>query len=127
MAPFATDLDHPRNMCLLLNGDVLVAETNGPPRPDDNTGIKGWFFRYLQKRGGGGVPSAKLEQNPQRHPAGSLPQFVAFALLRLLRGIVIRPKSSCWAVNGPAGKCPMLMRSPRHFTFASAHRWPGAT
>jgi len=55
---FASGLDHPRNLYVLPNGDVLVAETNGPPRPDDNTGLKGWFVKYFQKKGGGGVPSA---------------------------------------------------------------------
>ena len=55
---FASGLDHPRNLYVLPNGDVLVAETNGPPRPDDNDGIKGWFFKYFQKKAGGAVPSA---------------------------------------------------------------------
>ncbi len=58
VAAFAADLDHPRNLYVLPNGDVLVAETNGPPRPDDNEGIKGWFFKFFQKKGGGAVPSA---------------------------------------------------------------------
>jgi glucose/arabinose dehydrogenase len=43
---------------VLPNGDVLVAETNAPPRPDDNKGIRGWFFKRFQKKAGGGVPSA---------------------------------------------------------------------
>ena len=55
---FATGLDHPRWLHVLPNGDVLVAETNAPPRPEDNKGIKGWFFRRFQKKAGGGVPSA---------------------------------------------------------------------
>jgi glucose/arabinose dehydrogenase len=38
--PFATGLDHPRWLLPLPNGDVLVAETNSPPKPDDNKGIK---------------------------------------------------------------------------------------
>jgi len=58
VAAFASGLDHPRNLYVLPNGDVLVAETNGPPRPDDNTGIKGWFFKYFQKKAGAAVPSA---------------------------------------------------------------------
>jgi glucose/arabinose dehydrogenase len=41
---FARDLDHPRWLHVLPNGDVLVAETNAPPRPDDAKGIKGWFL-----------------------------------------------------------------------------------
>ena len=54
---FAHDLDHPRWLYVLPNGDVLVSETNAPKRPDDAKGIKGFFFRFFQKRAGGGVPS----------------------------------------------------------------------
>ncbi|MEO5590519.1 MAG: sorbosone dehydrogenase family protein [Gemmatimonadaceae bacterium] len=55
---FAAGLDHPRWLYVLPNGDVLVAETNAPKRPDDGKGIAGFFFRYFQKKAGGGVPSA---------------------------------------------------------------------
>jgi glucose/arabinose dehydrogenase len=55
---FARGLDHPRWLYVLPNGDVLVAETNAPPRPDHAKGIKGWFFKRFQKKAGGGVPSA---------------------------------------------------------------------
>ena len=55
---FATALEHPRWLYVLPNGDVLVAETNAPVRPDDNKGIKGWFFKKEQKKAGGAVPSA---------------------------------------------------------------------
>ncbi len=55
---FARGLDHPRWLYVLPNGDVLVAETNAPPRPDDGKGLKGWFFRRFQKKAGGAVPSA---------------------------------------------------------------------
>ena len=55
---FATGLDHPRWLHVLPNGDVLVAETNAPPRPDDGKGIKGWFMKIFMKRAGGAVPSA---------------------------------------------------------------------
>ena len=58
VAAFATGLAHPRWLLVLPNGDVLVAETNAPPKPDDNRGIKGWFFRRYQKNAGGAVPSA---------------------------------------------------------------------
>ena len=58
VAPFARDLDHPRWLHVLPNGDVLVAETNAPPRPADNKGIKGFFFKKFQKKAGGAVPSA---------------------------------------------------------------------
>ncbi|HET9314946.1 MAG TPA: sorbosone dehydrogenase family protein, partial [Vicinamibacteria bacterium] len=55
---FARGLEHPRWLHVLPNGDVLVAETNAPPRPKDNTGLKGWFFKKFQKKAGGAVPSA---------------------------------------------------------------------
>ncbi len=58
VAAFARGLDHPRWLYVLPNGDVLVAETNGPVRPDDAKGIKGWFFKRFQKKAGAGVPSA---------------------------------------------------------------------
>ena len=56
--PFVTHLNHPRWLYVLPNGDVLVAETNAPPRPDDGKGLKGWFFKRYQKKAGGTVPSA---------------------------------------------------------------------
>jgi len=55
---FARGLNHPRWLYVLPNGDVLVAETNAPKRPDDGKGIKGFFFRLFQAKSGGGVPSA---------------------------------------------------------------------
>jgi glucose/arabinose dehydrogenase len=44
---FAEALDHPRWIYVLPNGDVLVAETNAPPRPESGKGLKGWFFMEL--------------------------------------------------------------------------------
>jgi glucose/arabinose dehydrogenase len=55
--PFASNLDHPRWLYVLPNGDVLVAETNAPKRPDDNKGIKGFFFKFFLGKGGGAAPS----------------------------------------------------------------------
>ncbi|MCK0511670.1 PQQ-dependent sugar dehydrogenase [Aromatoleum buckelii] len=55
---FAGDLDHPRWLYVLPNGDVLVAETNAPPRPKDRQGIKGWVMAQVMKRAGAAVPSA---------------------------------------------------------------------
>ena len=55
---YASGLDHPRWLYVLPNGDVLVAETNAPPKPEDGKGIKGWFMKKVQKRAGAGVPSA---------------------------------------------------------------------
>ena len=55
---FASGLDHPRWLYVLPNGDVLVAETNAPERPEDSKGIKGWMMNMVMKRAGAGVPSA---------------------------------------------------------------------
>ena len=55
---YATGLDHPRWLHVLPNGDVLVAESNGPPRPDDARGIKGWAANLVMERAGATVPSA---------------------------------------------------------------------
>jgi glucose/arabinose dehydrogenase len=55
---FAGELNHPRWLYVLPNGDVLVAETNAPVRPDDNKGLKGWFIKRYMKQAGAAVPSA---------------------------------------------------------------------
>ena len=55
---FATGLDHPRAVYVLPNGDVLVAETNAPPKPDDGRGIRGWAQKLFQKQAGAITPSA---------------------------------------------------------------------
>ncbi|MGH6918978.1 MAG: PQQ-dependent sugar dehydrogenase [Geminicoccaceae bacterium] len=58
VAAFADDLDHPRWLYVLPNGDVLVAESNAPPRPEDDEGIMGWAMSFFMARAGAGVPSA---------------------------------------------------------------------
>jgi glucose/arabinose dehydrogenase len=55
---FARGLEHPRWVYVLPNGDVLVAETNAPPRPEDMKGIKGRAMKAVMKRAGAAAPSA---------------------------------------------------------------------
>ena len=55
---FAEGLDHPRWLHVLPNGDVLVAESNAPPKPKDDASIKGFFMKLFMKQAGAGVPSA---------------------------------------------------------------------
>jgi hypothetical protein len=55
---FARDLDHPRWLYVLPNGDVLVAETNAPPKPEDGKGLKGMIMKAVMARAGAGTPSA---------------------------------------------------------------------
>ena len=57
VSAFAEKLDHPRWLYVLPNGDVLVAETNAPPKPDDSKGIRGWVMGKVMGRAGAGVPS----------------------------------------------------------------------
>ena len=55
---YARGLDHPRWLYVLPNGDVLVAETNAPPKPDDSKGIKGAIMQMQMKKAGAATPSA---------------------------------------------------------------------
>ncbi|CAN5237635.1 sorbosone dehydrogenase family protein [soil metagenome] len=55
---FATGLDHPRWLYRLPNGDVLVAETNAPPKPPGKSeGIKGFIMGLVMKKAGAGPVS----------------------------------------------------------------------
>ncbi len=54
--PFAEDLDHPRWLHLLPNGDVLVAETNAPARSGEH-GLKHFIMKKVQARAGAGMAS----------------------------------------------------------------------
>jgi glucose/arabinose dehydrogenase len=58
VSALATGLEHPRWVYVLPNGDVLVAETNAPPKPEDGKGIKAWFMKLFMKKAGAGTPSA---------------------------------------------------------------------
>lgn len=55
---YATGLDHPRWLYVLPNGDVLVAETNAPQRPDDAKGLRAWVQGLFQKFAGAKTLSA---------------------------------------------------------------------
>ncbi len=52
---FAKGLSHPRWLYTLPNGDVLVAETNGPAKSDDNKGFMGWAQKLVMGRAGATV------------------------------------------------------------------------
>ncbi len=53
---FASGLTHPRWLYVLPNGDVLVAETNAPPQPEQ-TGLMAWVTTMVMGWAGAGVPS----------------------------------------------------------------------
>src|SRR5712675_2034969 len=44
---FATGLQHPRWLYVLPNGDVLVAESDGPPWPEEGKGVKGFIYQTV--------------------------------------------------------------------------------
>jgi glucose/arabinose dehydrogenase len=53
---FARGLNHPRSILMLPNGDVLVAESNAPPK-ELSQGIRGFVMKMVMDRAGAGVPS----------------------------------------------------------------------
>ncbi|KRE11713.1 sorbosone dehydrogenase [Bosea sp. Root483D1] len=56
---FASALDHPRWLYELPNGDVLVAESNAPPKPEGKEGgLRGWVQGLFMQRAGARAPSA---------------------------------------------------------------------
>ncbi|MBV9420658.1 MAG: sorbosone dehydrogenase family protein, partial [Alphaproteobacteria bacterium] len=54
---FADGLTHPRWLYVLPNGDVLVAETNSPPRPDDMKGVRGFVAGIIMAGAGAATQS----------------------------------------------------------------------
>lgn len=54
---FAKDLAHPRWLYVLPNGDVLVAESNGPAKPKGSFSLRGWIAGKVMAKAGAGVPS----------------------------------------------------------------------
>jgi glucose/arabinose dehydrogenase len=58
VSAFAKGFKHPRWIYVLPNGDVLVAETNAPERPEEGKGIKGRAMTHFMKKAGAAVPSA---------------------------------------------------------------------
>jgi glucose/arabinose dehydrogenase len=61
VAEFAGGLDHPRWLCVLPNGDVLVAESNAPEKPKDspdNAGLRGFVQKLLMTKAGAVTKSA---------------------------------------------------------------------
>ncbi|WP_372707209.1 sorbosone dehydrogenase family protein [Brevundimonas sp.] len=56
---FASGLDNPRWLYRLPNGDILVAESSAPPKPEGKKGgIRGWVMGLVMDRAGSAAPSA---------------------------------------------------------------------
>ena len=58
VAEFAGGLDHPRWLHVLPNGDVLVAESNAPPKPTSGFSLRGLVQGAAMKRAGASTQSA---------------------------------------------------------------------
>jgi glucose/arabinose dehydrogenase len=59
VSALAQNLEHPRWLYVLPNGDILVAESDAPAKPDDAKGISGEIHkRVMKKAGSGEKPSA---------------------------------------------------------------------
>ena len=59
VAALASGLSHPRWLYVLPNGDVLVAESDAPPKPEDSKGVSGEVHKLVMRRAGSGAhPSA---------------------------------------------------------------------
>ena len=54
---FAAGLEHPRWLYVLPNGDVLVAESNAPPKAQASKGIKSWIMGLVMSSAGAAVAS----------------------------------------------------------------------
>lgn len=55
---FAAGLDHPRTLRVLPNGDVLVAESNAPPKPEAGFSLRAFFMGIFQGKAGAETKSA---------------------------------------------------------------------
>lgn len=54
---FSKDLDHPRWLHILPNGDILVAESNAPGKEETGFSVRGWVMGLVMGQAGARVPS----------------------------------------------------------------------
>src|SRR6202051_1784277 len=74
---YADKLQHPRWLYVLPNGDVLVAESEAPAKPDDSKGLPGKVHKLVMKRAGSGAhPSANRITLLRESKSGSLEKHV---------------------------------------------------
>jgi glucose/arabinose dehydrogenase len=74
---YADNLQHPRWLYVLPNGDVLVAESEAPAKPDDSKGLSGKLHKLVMKRAGSGAhPSANRITLLRESGPGSVEQHV---------------------------------------------------
>ena len=68
--PLASGLEHPRWLDVLPDGDVLVAESDGPHFAGDSAGLKGRIARSIMKMAGAGTDSPNRIVLLRRGPDG---------------------------------------------------------
>ena len=66
----ARGLKHPRWLYVLPNGDILVAESDAPPKPEDAKGISGEVHKLVMKHAGSGTEPSANQITLLRDPAG---------------------------------------------------------
>jgi glucose/arabinose dehydrogenase len=90
VAAFAVNLQHPRWLCVLPNGDVLVAESEAPPKPDDSKGVSGKVHKLVMKRAGSGAhPSANRITLLRESKSGAVEKHVFLQDLNSPIGMVL--------------------------------------
>jgi glucose/arabinose dehydrogenase len=70
VAPVARGLKHPRWVYVLPNGDILVAESDAPPKPADAKGISGKVHKLVMKKAGSGSNPSANRITLLRDPTG---------------------------------------------------------
>ena len=71
VAAVARGLKHPRWLYVLPNGDILVAESDAPPKPEDAKGISGKVHKLVMKRAGSGTEPSANQITLLRDTAGN--------------------------------------------------------
>ena len=66
----ARGLKHPRWLYVLPNGDILVAESDAPPKPEDAKGISGEVHKLVMKHAGSGTDPSANRITLLRDPGG---------------------------------------------------------
>jgi len=67
----ARGLKHPRWLYVLPDGDILIAESDAPPKPQDAKGISGKVHKLVMKRAGSGTEPSANQITLLRDPSGN--------------------------------------------------------
>lgn len=79
VTPLAAGLDHPRWIAVLPNGDVLVAETRAPPKPEGKGGLRAFAAKIIMgSAGAGGVSANRITLLRDANNDGKLEERTAF-------------------------------------------------